>query len=237
MSVFGLIEKGLQAAVDWVFRRGGVVEIPEITQRLEKELDREAQLLSRDRWVVPNDFHVQLSKADYARLFPLSRTMNEEITKELREYATERSYSFPGPITIAYEERPEIPTGRFKLTSRSLAGVTDPAAGRATPGQPAQPGELVLEVNGIRHPLVPGSFVIGRGHEANVTISDPGMSRNHAEIVVNATDEGRTIHIVDLESRNGVYVNDQRVPEAELHEGDHITLGSTQLLVRAPAGR
>jgi len=236
MGVVGSIEKGLQSAVDWVFRRGGVVEIPEITQRLEKELDTEAQLLSRDRWVVPNDFHFQLSKADYARLFPLSRTMNEEITHELRDYAAERSYSFPGPIGISYEERPDLPTGRFKVSSRSVAGVTDPAGGPLAQGHAAR-GDLVLEVNGIRHPLVPGSFVIGRGHVANVTISDPGMSREHAEIVVNPTGQGRTIHIVDLESRNGVYVNDQRVTEAELHEGDRITLGSTQLLVRAPVRR
>jgi len=234
LSVFGSIEKGLQSAVDWVFRRGGVVEIPEITQRLQKELDTEAQMLNRDRWIVPNDFRISLSKADYARLFPLSRTMNEEIASNLRHYAGERSYSFPGPIAISYEEHPELPTGRFKVASRSVAGVTDPLAGT---DPRIRRGDLVLEVNGIRHPLVPGSFVIGRGHDANVTISDPGMSRNHAEIVVNATNDGRTVHILDLESRNGVYVNDEKVTEAELHEGDRITLGSTQLLVRAPAGR
>jgi hypothetical protein len=235
MGVFGAVERGLQSAVDWVFRHGGVVEIPEITLRLQKELDTEAQMLNRDRWIVPNDFVVGLSKADYARLFPLSRTMNEEISNDLRQYAGERSYSFPGPIRIAYEELPELATGRFKVQSRSVAGVSDPAAGQPTPR--VQRGDLVLEVNGIRHPLVPGSFVIGRGHDANVTISDPGMSRNHAEIVVNATNDGRTVHILDLESRNGVYVNDERVAEAELHEGDRITLGSTQLVVRAPAGR
>jgi hypothetical protein len=233
VGVFGSIEKGLQSAVDWVFRRGGVVEIPEITQRLQKELDTEAQLLSRDRWLVPNDFKVYLSKADYARLFPLSRTMNEEISAGLRAYAEERAYSVPGPIRIAYEEQPELPTGRFKVSSRSVAGVQDTAA---APSRVRQ-GDLVLEVNGIRHPLVPGSFIIGRGHDANVTISDPGMSREHAEIVVNATNDGRTVHILDLDSRNGVYVNDERVSEAELREGDRITLGSTQLLVRAPAGR
>ncbi|MDR1513132.1 MAG: DUF3662 domain-containing protein [Propionibacteriaceae bacterium] len=237
MGVFGAIERGLQSAVDWVFRRGGVVEIPEITQRLQKELDTQAQLLSRDRWLVPNDFRIYLSKADYARLFPLTRTMNEEIATELRAYAAERDYSFPGPIRVGYEEQPELATGRFKVTSRSVAGVQDPAAAPDANAGRANRGDLVLEVNGIRHPLTPGSFIVGRGHDANVTISDPGMSREHAEIVVNATDDGRAVHILDLESRNGVYVNDERVTKAELHEGDRITLGSTQLLVRAPAGR
>jgi hypothetical protein len=221
--------------VDWVFRHGGVVEIPEITQRLQKELDAEAQALGRDRWVVPNDFRIHLSKADYARLFPLSKTMTAEISQELRRYAAERSYTFPGSITIDYDERPDLPTGRFAVASRHVATVADPS-GAPSDDRPTSQGDLVLEVNGIRHPLVPGSFTIGRGHDANVTISDPGMSRSHAEIVVNPTSEGRTVHIIDLESRNGVYVNDQRVNKAELHDGDRVTLGSTHLLVRAPAG-
>jgi hypothetical protein len=232
VGVFGRIEKGLQSGVDWVFRHGGVVEIPELTLRLQKELDTEAQLLARDRWLVPNEFTVALSKADYARLFPLSRTMSEEIAEALQDYATERSYSFTGPIRIDYEERPDLPTGRFKITSRSVAGVSDAESWTG----PVHRGDLVLEVNGVRHPLTPGTLVLGRAHDANITISDPGMSRAHAEILVSGTGPERSIRIVDLGSRNGVYVNDERVPEQELEEGDRITLGSTQLLVRAPAG-
>ncbi|MDR1265871.1 MAG: DUF3662 and FHA domain-containing protein [Propionibacteriaceae bacterium] len=231
MGVFGAIEKGIQSAVDWVFRRGAMVEIPEIAQSLQKELDAKAQLIRRDHWTVPNDFRVHLSKADYARLFPLSGAMNQEIAQELRHYADERSYSFPGPIAIGYDERPELPTGRFKVVSRSLAQVVDPAADRA-----ARRGDLVLEVNGIRHPLAPGSFIIGRGNDANVTISDAGISRSHAEIMVRAAAAGPTVHILDLGSRNGVYVNDQRIApevEHELRLGDRITLGETQLFVRA----
>jgi hypothetical protein len=231
MAVFGRIEKGIQGAVDWVFRRGGLVEIPELAQRLQKDLDAEAQLLSRDRWLVPNDFTVSLSKADYARLFPLSRTMTAEISDHLEAYAADRDYTFSGPIQIAYEERPDLPTGRFKVASRFVADVTP---GRA---RPAQRGDLVLEVNGVRHPLAPGTLVIGRAHDANITILDPGMSRAHARITVEDGPDGRMVHIADLDSRNGVYVNDEKVAEAGLEEGDHITLGSTKLLVRAPAGR
>jgi hypothetical protein len=232
MGVFGRIEKGIQSGVDWVFRRGGMVEIPELTQRLQKELDTEAQLLTRDRWLVPNEFTVALSKADYARLFPLSRTMTEEISADLQDYAAERSFTFTGPIRIAYEERPDLPTGRFKISSRSVAQVAD----SDDPAPPLHVGDLVLEVNGVRHPLTAGTLVIGRAHDANVTITDPGMSRAHAEIVVSGSGPHRLIHIADLGSRNGVYVNDERVPEADLREGDRITLGSTQLIVRAPAG-
>ncbi|MDR1449175.1 MAG: DUF3662 domain-containing protein [Propionibacteriaceae bacterium] len=232
MGVFGRIEKGIQSAVDWVFRRGGLVEIPELTQRLQKELNDKAQPLSRDRWLAPNQFTIALSKADYARLFPLSRTMTEEISADLEAYAADVDYTFPGPIQITYEERPDLPTGRFAITSRQVAEVLSPSASR-----PACLGELILEVNGVRHPLVPGAIVIGRSHEANITITDPGMSRAHAEISVQDAPGRRRIHIRDLDSRNGIFVNDEKTAEADLSEGDRITLGSTKLLVRAPTGR
>ena len=95
----------------------------EITARLCKELDAEAQVLSRETRLVPNDFLVGLSKQDYARLFPYSKTLNAEIVPELREYAGERGYVFNGPIAIHYEERTDLPTGRFTVTSDAVAQV------------------------------------------------------------------------------------------------------------------
>ena len=51
------------------------------------------------------------------------------------------------------------------------------------------------------------------------------MSRRHAVI---ATDNGRT-RVIDWGSRNGVYVNEQRVTERILQSGDVITIGLTSL--------
>ena len=72
----------------------------------------------------------------------------------------------------------------------------------------------VLEVNGLRHPLSPPGFVIGRGTDADLRINDPGISRLHAEVKVHpASGAGE---IVDLGSTNGIAVNGHKVRQATL---------------------
>jgi len=97
--------------------------------------------------------------------------------------------------------------------------------------------QLVLEVNGTRHPLQPPGLVIGRGSEADLRINDPGISRMHAQIRVSLAGQNQQIDIVDLGSTNGITVNGQKVRQAILQEGTRIEIGSTRMLVHAPAGR
>ncbi len=234
MGLIGRVEKRIEGAVSAVFARAfrGDVQPVEITARLLKELDNEAQLLSRDKRLVPNDFLVGLSVQDYARLFPYSRTLNEEIIGELRDYATQRGYVFNGPIAIHYEERTDLPTGRFMVVSDALAQVTP---GEEPSTTQVRRATLVLEVNGVRHPLNPPGLVIGRGTEADLRINDPGISRRHAQFIVANTAEGQTIRVVDLGSTNGIIVDGRKVREADVVDGTRIDIGTTHLLVHAPA--
>ena len=234
MGIFGRVEKRIEGAVSGVFARAfrGDVQPVEITARLCKELDAEAQVLSRETRLVPNDFLVGLSKQDYARLFPYSKTLNAEIVPELREYAGERGYVFNGPIAIHYEERTDLPTGRFTVTSDAVAQVDGPGATTTAVRKAA----LVLEVNGVRHPLHPPGLVIGRGSDADLRINDPGISRRHAEIVVSGSGAGQSISIRDLGSTNGITVDGQKVREAAVIDGTRIDIGSTKMLVHSPAG-
>lgn len=236
MGILGKVEKRIDGVVNAVFARvfKGDVQPVEITARLQKELDAESKLLSRDKRLVPNDFLVGMASHDYARLFPYSKTLNAEIIPELRAYAADRGYVFNGPIVIRYEERPNLPTGRFTVHSDAVAEV-DAAGGLATSTAIRQ-AALVLEVNGVRHPLTPPGLVIGRGSEADLRINDPGISRRHAEIIVTGTGASQTIRIQDLGSTNGITVDGQKVREADVVDGTRIDIGQTRMLVHAPAG-
>jgi len=76
--------------------------------------------------------------------------------------------------------------------------------------------------------LRPGTTRIGRSSSCGITIDDPSISREHAEIVVD--DQGARIR--DLGSRNGVRVNGVRIEvEWPLHEGDKVRLGQQDLIV------
>jgi hypothetical protein len=71
------------------------------------------------------------------------------------------------------------------------------------------------------------TVTIGRSSECQVTLDDPLVSRVHAQITL--SDMGATVR--DLESRNGVRVNDQLIErEAPLAHNDRIRLGSQDLV-------
>lgn len=69
-------------------------------------------------------------------------------------------------------------------------------------------------------------LVIGRGDEADVVLSDPGMSREHACL----WRTGDELTITDLGSTNGTFVEGARLMgPRKLHQGDRIRLGNVTL--------
>ena len=70
-----------------------------------------------------------------------------------------------------------------------------------------------------------GVFVIGRAAEAEIRIGDEGISRKHARI---RHDSQQNLFLDDLDSRNGTFVNGERVERpTPLREGDKIQIGRT----------
>jgi pSer/pThr/pTyr-binding forkhead associated (FHA) protein len=74
--------------------------------------------------------------------------------------------------------------------------------------------------------LSEGEFALGRSAECQLSLDDPLVSRRHALLVV-AKDR---VTIEDLQSRNGIAVNGQRVVgQVALKAGDRILIGSQEL--------
>jgi len=70
-------------------------------------------------------------------------------------------------------------------------------------------------------------MIIGRRRDADLRVKEPTMSSRHAELV--ALDDG--VHVRDLNSLNGTYVNGSRVADALLKPGDRIQIGRATILV------
>ena len=76
-------------------------------------------------------------------------------------------------------------------------------------------------------PLEREEVVLGRALEADVRINDTRISRQHALIkTVSDIESERTNYIItDLRSRNGTFLNGQKISEAVLQNGDKIGIG------------
>ena len=68
---------------------------------------------------------------------------------------------------------------------------------------------------------------LGRGSECTVVLTDPLCSRVH---VIITHEDGRW-HVVDAESRNGTFINDQKIDEAVLDMGHLLRMGSTEFIL------
>jgi len=70
-------------------------------------------------------------------------------------------------------------------------------------------------------------IVLGRSPQCDVQLDEEGVSRRHA--MLERTVEG-VVQIVDLESRNGTFVNGEPVSRETLRDGDKIQIGGTTIL-------
>jgi hypothetical protein len=99
-----------------------------------------------------------------------------------------------------------------------------PAAAASAPRRSAAPASLRGQQGDweLRETVT----VIGRSRRCDIVLTDPNVSRQHAEI----RRQGDGFMVVDLGSTNGIRVNRRDVKQAVLQHGDRIELGTTELL-------
>src|SRR6266498_4041738 len=81
-------------------------------------------------------------------------------------------------------------------------------------------------LQGRSFPITEKGLAIGREPSNDISLAaDVSVSRQHCR----NDKEGQEHRIIDLESRNGTFVNGARVKERLLHNGDQIKIGESVL--------
>jgi EAL domain-containing protein (putative c-di-GMP-specific phosphodiesterase class I) len=102
-----------------------------------------------------------------------------------------------------------------------------------TPGPPARTFRWYLEsfVEGGRQlrriALEPLPFRVGRLPDLALTLASESVSKEHAELFLSGT----SLCVRDLGSKNGTLVNNERITEAALHEGDILHFAQVEFRV------
>jgi len=92
--------------------------------------------------------------------------------------------------------------------------------------------ELVYDDGGTTQRVsIKDGLTLGRSSDNDIVLRDFSVSRHHAKVV--ASDDG--FDIVDLESTNGVKVNDEFITSGPVKAGDRLTIGNFLLEVQLPA--
>ncbi|HLP77600.1 MAG TPA: FHA domain-containing protein [Candidatus Paceibacterota bacterium] len=79
--------------------------------------------------------------------------------------------------------------------------------------------------------LKPGTNSIGRSDQNDFQVSDGSVSGTHCQVIV--TDE--TVTLIDLGSTNGTFVNQRRIQQTNLENGQPLRLGSVEMVFQGEA--
>ena len=71
------------------------------------------------------------------------------------------------------------------------------------------------------------TYVLGRSTRCQMVVNNQTVSRRHAEISVTGT----VVHVLDLDSRNGTFIDDKRIKAGELRLGQTLTLGGVSFVL------
>ena len=241
------IESLFEGAFGRAFRRN--VQPVELARKLAKEMD-DYKMVSVSQIYAPNEYVVYLSPGDRAQFESYEPALIKELEQYLTEHSRRESYILLSKPDVSFETDEDLEVGLFGIANRMIQrespeGEPEPAPEpgatrvyRAAPAdtEAASAEELGLEpepepvasvtVGGKAHDLRKPSVVIGRSKECDIRVSDPNVSRRHAEI----RQEGSNYWVVDLGSTNGISVNGRNLKRSKLDDGDRITLGSTELV-------
>ena len=90
-----------------------------------------------------------------------------------------------------------------------------------------------VDADGAEHELelLQGELIVGRSSTCDLVLDDAKASRQHARLRV----DGSSASVEDLGSRNGTFVNGERVASADLRPGDEIRIGDMMLRLRGAA--
>ena len=211
-------EQRLERLVEGVFAktfRSGLKPV-EVGRRLTRDMDLH-RTLGVNGPLAPNHFSVALSEADSEQFESFSEVFTRELAESARDHARAEGYGFVGPVHVELHVDPSLTQGQFLVVS----GFQEAPGG-------APVGSIFLD-DGRRVEIGETPLVIGRMPECDVPLSDPNVSRRHAEV----RRQGTGFVVVDLGSTNGTRVNGAQVKERLLNNGDEITVGASKLRFEA----
>jgi hypothetical protein len=257
MGVARNLERRLEGMLEGFFAklfRSGLQPV-EVGRRIMREME-EGRTVSVNRTYAPNEFRIAIGPEDYSRFETMEAGLRREFSDLVIEQAKQHRWNLMGHPRISFAQVDDMKQGEFKVEAALAADPdvpapevstrrpdeADPSATHAVSTNTAErlgitgaPARLaVLDSSGrIRDQISITSppVNIGRLSSNDVVLSDPNVSRRHAQL---RQVQDRWI-LADLGSTNGTLVNGRRAAEHELDHGDRLAFGTSELLFQLGA--
>lgn len=220
----------------------------EMARALVREMSQQRRV-SVSRIYAPNVFTIALSADDFEKTAPLHSALSQELEEYIQQKAAEKGFTLIGKPCVSFEEDTTLGVGEIRVRSRYAAAESPEAIASGLPketydhtmifkkdekrsrGEESQQQRIMLTVlegpdRGKRFLLEgKGPFTIGRQSTNHVVLTDINTSREHALLEYC----GNELYLVDLNSKNGTFVNGNAIERQRVGPGDKILIGENLL--------
>ncbi|HLQ49054.1 MAG TPA: FhaA domain-containing protein [Candidatus Dormibacteraeota bacterium] len=234
----------------------------QLQRRLERSMES-ARHRDGERTLVPNRYAIHLAPADLEALRAVHPNLAADLADAALAFARGHGFTLADRPTVALVADATVETAdvRIAVTTdhrRDEAADSNRGIRAAEPADAAAPERRdddqppptehtavfvvpmiessratlrEIRPDGSSRSIVAGGrpLTIGRASDNGLVLADSRASRHHARLY------GRrgALVLTDLGSTNGSWVNDRRIDEMALGEGDRIRIGDTILIVES----
>jgi hypothetical protein len=208
MPLFSRLEKALERIAEGGAERvfGGGLDLVAVGQAL-CNAGLEASRSTAGASEAPSVYDVRLADSDYGRLVDVIEPLEERYAQAVWHRFREMGYDLAAVPWVLITRREGLDAGRFEVQARL-------AARRPTCVLWEAEGE-----GGSQRLVLPAT--IGRAADCDLVIARGGVSRRHAEILWNRN----RFFVVDLDSKNGTFLNGRRLTRGPIEPGDSLRVG------------
>jgi hypothetical protein len=225
------LEKSLERLLDTHLARLPEIKIP--TRLVAGQWAREIQSTTRvdgfGTTFAADQYTFSFHPEDYQILGGYSLIEQEKFSKAFASIIRQAHYTMAHVPHIAFSTDPLLPRTQLRVIAWHSSDPVGTGEGltSADADTEAFPKGAFLVVRGSEHfPLDKPVVNIGRRLDNHLVISDPQVSRKHAQIRAKS---GR-YYVIDLHSSSGTMLNGERIEEAGLKPGDVLTLATVELI-------
>ncbi|WP_428263581.1 FHA domain-containing protein [Haliangium sp.] len=159
---------------------------------------------------------------------PLTASSSSNIPAQMPAGPNDETTKMPSQLTPSYLQSSGGGGAAAAVAVAAVEATPQPAEPELEPEAAAgTPRLTVLSSNfaGVEYELTMPKMVIGRTDDNDIVINHRSISRHHAKVV---RENGHHV-IVDMQSSNGVRVNNEEYDKVELQRGDLVDLGHVRL--------
>ncbi|MET9395517.1 DUF3662 domain-containing protein [Streptomyces sp. NPDC006624] len=132
MGALSALEETLENRWEALWARIRDREPVEVLEALRRECDGNAVVSCEGRVMVPNAYDVELPEDVHEHLARSGTDVGQALTDSLARHAERRGYEWAGPLAVHVARCPEVPNGRYRVSSKVMPHVSADGFFRAT---------------------------------------------------------------------------------------------------------